>query len=97
MSVLRGEWVILDVPEQLKILKNCAALIMDNEVANISIIAIMRMLIAAWSLDVPILTKYPLIDYESKIVSLDLKNRIMSFTEHNYYEDAELQIRKEVN
>ena len=94
MSVLRGEWVILDVPEQLKILKNCAAFIMDNEVANLSIIAIMRILIATWSLDVPILTKYPLIDYESKIVSHDLKNRIMSFTEYNYYEDAELSDQK---
>ena len=95
MSVLRGEWVILDVPEQLKILKNCAALIMDDEVANLSIIAIMRILVATWALKVPILTKYGLEDFKSMIVSHDLKNRIMSFTEWNYYEDAELLIRKE--
>ncbi len=94
MSVLRGEWVILDVPEQLKILKNCAALIMDDEVANLSIIAIMRILVATWGLKVPILSKYGLEDYKSMIVSHDLKNRIMSFTEWNYYEDAELLIRK---
>lgn len=95
MSVLRGEWVILDVAEQLKILKNCAALIMDDEVANLSIIAIMRILVATWGLEVPILSKYGLEDYKSMIVSHDLKNRIMSFTEWNYYEDAELLIRKE--
>lgn len=96
MSVLRGEWVLLDVPEQLQILKECSAFIMDNPVANLSVISIMRILINKWGLSVPILTKYPLIDYESLIVSHDLKNRILSFTEYNYYEDAELQIRKEV-